>query len=468
MEEEEEEEEELEEEEEEEETEDYGEEVKLKILCKQEIRTLTITTKTKFSHLNKILLSDYGSVSRVTYVDEEGDQICVRNDHDLSQACEYYLAELAPSKKSLRLTLQQDEAAAAPKSTAPATEELESHSTLKSLPIPKKTVVVTDDKQFSEPPPATSTQNTTGPLAGLTQRQQSSASDEGMKDSMAALENTISSSGETSLKWTKGNMLGKGAFGTVHLGMLDNGQLIAVKVVELGQIQHEKEVDSFQHELQLMNTFKHPNIVRYLGCEYVKDENVLNIFLEYVPGGSLQSLIKRFFPLPEKTIRLFTRQILQGLHYLHSHGIVHRDIKGDNILVDENGVIKLADFGCSKQLNDLCSKSHGCCTMVGTPYWMAPEVITDESGYGFKADIWSVGCTVVEMMTGKPPWPEFQSMWAAIYHIANSSGPPSNMPENVPEYTQKFLDSCFERDVEVRGSAEDLLKMPFCAEIPDD
>jgi serine/threonine protein kinase len=179
--------------------------------------------------------------------------------------------------------------------------------------------------------------------------------------------------------------------------------------------------------------------------------------MEYVAGGSLQNLWKQFDGFPPNAIKSYTKQILEGLDYLHGNNIAHRDIKGDNILVGNDGTVKLADFGCSKSLNDICSKTHGCQTMVGTPYWMAPEVITEDSGYGLKADIWSVGCTVVEMHTGKPPWPEFNSMWAAIYHIANTKEKPSQIPEDLDEHAKHFLDQCFERDTNRRPGAKDLI-----------
>jgi serine/threonine protein kinase len=101
-------------------------------------------------------------------------------------------------------------------------------------------------------------------------------------------------------------------------------------------------------------------------------------------------------------------------------------------------------------------------SLEGRARWAAPEVITDDSGYGPKADIWSVGCTVIEMMTGSPPWPEFQSMWAAIYHIANSEGPPSGIPTDLTAVAQEFLDSCFERAVERRADCAQLLALDFC------
>ncbi|KAG1359054.1 hypothetical protein COCNU_08G005000 [Cocos nucifera] len=135
---------------------------------------------------------------------------------------------------------------------------------------------------------------------------------------------------------------------------------------------------------------------RYLGT--VREEDTLNIFLEFVPGGSISSLLGKFGSFPESVIRTYTKQLLQGLEYLHQNGIIHRDIKGANILVDNKGCIKLADFGASKQVAKLATMN-AAKSMKGTPYWMAPEVIL-QTGHSFSADIWSVGCTVIEMATG--------------------------------------------------------------------
>lgn len=266
------------------------------------------------------------------------------------------------------------------------------------------------------------------------------------------------------ITWRKGTLLGKGSFGSVYLGMLDEGKLSAVKLIELGNSEAPtgSDLDALNDEIRLMAQYKHENIVSYYGSCWNAEGNSIEVFLEYVAGGSLQSLYKQFDGFPETAVKTYTRQILQGLQYLHGNKVVHRDIKGDNILVANDGTVKLADFGCSKSLNTICSKTHGCKTMVGTPYWMAPEVIADDSGYGFKADIWSVGCTVCEMLSGKPPWPEFESMWSAIYHIANSSGPPPGVPKDIGPVTKDFLDRCFVRDVRERASAAELLEHPFC------
>lgn len=152
-----------------------------------------------------------------------------------------------------------------------------------------------------------------------------------------------------------GALIGSGSFGKVHLGVnLDTGEFFAVKQVELRPyqlVEQEVEVHSLQHEISVLKTLKHKNIVQYMGSSV--EDNMFNIFLEYVPGGSIASMTKKFGQLPESLIKLYTFQILEGLAYLHDHNILHRDIKGANILVSDKGIIKLADFGASKKLEGL-------------------------------------------------------------------------------------------------------------------
>eukprot|EP01012_Entosiphon_sulcatum_P006565 TRINITY_DN13100_c0_g1_i3.p1 TRINITY_DN13100_c0_g1~~TRINITY_DN13100_c0_g1_i3.p1 ORF type:complete len:266 (-),score=33.28 TRINITY_DN13100_c0_g1_i3:359-1156(-) len=156
-----------------------------------------------------------------------------------------------------------------------------------------------------------------------------------------------------SISWRKGTLLGKGSFGSVYLGMLSDGVLAAVKVVELGSMESPdgKELGKLTEELTLLSQYQHPNIVSYFGSAYSAATNSIEIFTEYVAGGSLQNLWKQFDGFPDGAIRHYTRQIVLGLKYLHENGVVHRDIKGDNILVNNNGTVKLADFGCSRKLN---------------------------------------------------------------------------------------------------------------------
>lgn len=269
-----------------------------------------------------------------------------------------------------------------------------------------------------------------------------------------------------------GALIGSGSFGKVHLGVnLDTGEFLAVKQVELRPFQlveQEVEVYSLQHEISVLKTLKHKNIVQYLGTSIEND--TFNIFLEFVTGGSLASVIKKFGQLPESLVRLYTYQILEGLAYLHEHNILHRDIKGANILVSDKGVIKLADFGASKKLEGLFINAgigEGINSLKGTTYWMAPEVIK-QTGCDTKADIWSLACTVIEMFTGKPPWfDEFEEQVSAMFTIATSDKLPQ-IPNNLSAEAKDFLTLCFNRNSEERPSAVELLKHRWMQKPGDD
>ncbi|CAI5493556.1 unnamed protein product [Closterium sp. Naga37s-1] len=247
---------------------------------------------------------------------------------------------------------------------------------------------------------------------------------------------------------------------------LESGELLAVKQVLIPSASTTKDkaqeyIKGLEAEVAVLRNLSHPNIVRYLGT--AREEEALNIFLEFVPGGSIASLLNKFGCFTEKVIRMYTRQLMTGLSYLHYNHIMHRDIKGANILVDNRGCIKLADFGASRKLADLATMS-GHKSMKGTPYWMAPEVIK-QTGHGRPADIWSVACTVIEMATGKPPWSEFLSQVSALFHIAQSKGPPL-IPDHLSADAKDFLLRCFHRDPNKRPSAAELLKHPFLTDMP--
>jgi mitogen-activated protein kinase kinase kinase len=161
----------------------------------------------------------------------------------------------------------------------------------------------------------------------------------------------------------------------------------------------------------------------YLGSS--TDDKFLNIFLEYVPGGSVVQLLTNYGPFEEPLVRNFVRQILCGLNYLHERDIIHRDIKGANVLVDNKGVIKISDFGISKKveanlLSTAAPHHPHRPSLQGSVYWMAPEVVKQTS-YTRKADIWSLGCLVVEMLTGSHPFPDFSQM-QAIFKVCLGVG----------------------------------------------
>ncbi|KAK6122661.1 hypothetical protein DH2020_043601 [Rehmannia glutinosa] len=181
---------------------------------------------------------------------------------------------------------------------------------------------------------------------------------------------------------------------------MNDAMLVSESAKEEEHKKKEDYIRELEKEVNLLKNLSHPNIVRYLGT--AREEDSLNILLEFVPGGSISSLLGKFGSFPESVIRMYTKQLLIGLEYLHENKIMHRDIKGANILVDNKACIKLADFGASKKVEALATVT-GAKSIKGTPYWMAPEVIV-QSGHSYSADIWSVGCTVIEMATGKAPW----------------------------------------------------------------
>ncbi|NXX22443.1 M3K19 kinase, partial [Podargus strigoides] len=265
------------------------------------------------------------------------------------------------------------------------------------------------------------------------------------------------------IMWTRGEVLGRGAYGTVYCGLTSQGQLIAVKQVVLhtsDQLSTEKEYQKFHEEVDLLKTLKHINIVTYLGT--CLEDNILSIFMEFVPGGSISSIINRFGPLPETVLCKYTKQILQGVAYLHDNCVVHRDIKGNNVMLMPNGIVKLIDFGCARRLAWVSlsgTQSEMLKSVHGTPYWMAPEVI-NESGYGRKSDIWSVGCTVFEMATGKPPLASMDRI-AAMFYIGAHRGLMPSLPDRFSGTAVDFVHACLTRDQHERPSALQLLDHPF-------
>ncbi|KAM3282633.1 mitogen-activated protein kinase kinase kinase 3 [Capsicum chacoense] len=257
-------------------------------------------------------------------------------------------------------------------------------------------------------------------------------------------------------KWKKGRLLGRGTFGHVYLGFnRENGQMCAIKEVKVvSDDQTSKEcLKQLNQEIILLSNLTHPNIVRYHGSEL--DEETLSVYLEYVSGGSIHKLLQEYGPFREPVIQNYTRQILSGLSFLHARNTVHRDIKGANILVDPNGEIKLADFGMAKHITSCPSVL----SFKGSPYWMAPEVVMNTSGYGLAVDIWSLGCTILEMATSKPPWSQYEGV-AAIFKIGNSKDFPE-IPEHLSNDAKNFIRLCLQREPSARPTASQLLEHPF-------
>lgn len=275
-------------------------------------------------------------------------------------------------------------------------------------------------------------------------------------------------------KWMKGALIGQGSFGCVYLALhAVTGELLAVKQVETpspganSQNDGRKKsmIDALKREISLLRDLRHANIVQYLGCSSSAEH--LNIFLEYVPGGSVQTMLNSYGALPEPLVRSFVRQILNGLSYLHGQDIIHRDIKGANILVDNKGTIKISDFGISKKLeatnilSGAANNKHRP-SLQGSVFWMAPEVVKQTS-YTRKADIWSLGCLVVEMMTGNHPFPDCSQL-QAIFKIGGGKAAPT-IPDTASPEAIDFLKQTFEIDHNLRPSADDLMLSPFLTPI---
>ncbi|XP_028659920.1 mitogen-activated protein kinase kinase kinase 22 [Erpetoichthys calabaricus] len=270
----------------------------------------------------------------------------------------------------------------------------------------------------------------------------------------------LSKSPQAPVNWRLGKLLGRGAFGEVYLCYdADTGRELAVKQVPFDRDSQEtsKEVNALECEIQLLKNLHHERIVQYYGCLRDPEEKKLSIFVEYMPGGSVKDQLKAYGALTENVTRKYTKQILQGVFYLHSNMIVHRDIKGANILRDSSGNVKLGDFGASKRIQTICMSGTGIKSVTGTPYWMSPEVINGE-GYGRKADIWSLACTVVEMLTEKPPWSEYEAM-AAIFKIGTQPTKPK-LPDGVSSACRDFLKQIFVEEKQ-RPTAAELLAHPF-------
>lgn len=250
-----------------------------------------------------------------------------------------------------------------------------------------------------------------------------------------------------------GNCIGRGQFGTVYRALnLNTGQMVAVKRIRLEGLK-EEEVMTLMREVDLVKSLSHPSIVKYEGM--ARDDDTLNIVLEYAENGSLGQILKAFGKLNERLVGGYVVKILEGLHYLHTSDVVHCDLKAANILTTKNGNVKLSDFGVSLNLRAMEREIKD---VAGTPNWMAPEVI-ELKGASTKSDIWSLGCTVIELLTGRPPYAEISNSMSVMFRIVEDDMPP--VPEGCSPLLQDFLTKCFRKDPTQRPSAEMLCEHPW-------
>ncbi|KAJ3452918.1 sterile20-like kinase isoform b-related [Anaeramoeba flamelloides] len=248
--------------------------------------------------------------------------------------------------------------------------------------------------------------------------------------------------------------LGKGSYGSVYKArQKGTGEIVAVKMISL---EEDEGLDDIKIEIEILKKCKHKNIVKYIGT-YFKEET-LWIVMEYCGGGSVSDLCQILEKgLSEKQIAAIMYGSIEGLRYFHSNRKIHRDIKGGNILLNDKGDVKLADFGVSAQLTKTMSKRN---TFIGTPYWMAPEVIQDYQNYDSRADIWSLGITAIELAEIVPPRCDIHPM--RVLFIIPKKEPPKL--KNSRKYSKEFNDfiaKCLVKDYEKRPKAKQLLKHPF-------
>ena len=438
----------------EEESEDEAESMMVKLVCGSEIRKIELPLSARqqgrsgsgsddhpYATLEEYLASHYGDASVVEYRDDEGDMVTVTCAADLEVACKWHASAAGSGGKSLRFVVQargevrpsqratlrrsasEPVAMGSSASSAPPSALPRAHSSPASSPqAASKTSgggaaarsPLEHASKLPEAPPASPSRSSAGSGSdtprGLDARLARSPSGAAAAAAAAAL------AGGVPLKWQRGKLLGEGQFGRVFAAMdLVTGRWLAVKQVRFGGGGRSKQASAaiaqLEQEIEILRPLSHPNIVHFYGCK--REGSHLLIFIEYCAGGSLLATLNTFGPLSEAVLRSYAAQLLDGLEYLHANNIMHRDIKCANILVD-HGVVKLADFGCARSIASVARsfsaavggrhELHRSDDGVAFLFLIAPEILRG-GGYDQKADIWSFGITVIEMATGKPPWP---------------------------------------------------------------
>ena len=259
------------------------------------------------------------------------------------------------------------------------------------------------------------------------------------------------------MTWKSGKLLGEGRFGKVFLYKNQvTGEDRAVKLVII-----DPAKQNILREVKVLEKADHIRIVKYF--EHHLDGNTLYIHMEYISGGSLNQMLKRR-PLSETKAKTMFAQVVEGVAYLHSVPIFHRDLKSQNILLTENGEVKLCDFGTSKILSDATVDFSQKTEVVGTFKFMAPEMFGKKKKKTIAADIWSTGCVLVEMLTQHPPWTDINNQMDLVSEMCDTTFPTYKLPENTSPEVGNMLSDCFKYDPTERPHAVALLSYPFLAQ----
>ncbi|KAG7098352.1 hypothetical protein E1B28_000311 [Marasmius oreades] len=272
----------------------------------------------------------------------------------------------------------------------------------------------------------------------------------------------------TTFKWVRGEPIGDGTRMYAALN-IKTGEMMALKQAEIPLVKKKhwtakqmENLERLKKEARILVGLEHPNVVQYLGCE--ETQSIYNLFLGYVSGGSVGAFIRSHGKLQETIVIFFLEQIVDGVEYLHSKGIIHRDLFADNILMEINGVIKISGFGASEKVPETTLNRKEGSEVV---YRIAPEVMNlQRNGNNFKVDIWSVGCLFLEMMTGLGPWSEVE-MIDILFQLSQVGSPVTPAYVTLSELAEDFRRDCLALDPHERASASELRTHRFL-ELPVD